>query len=185
MPSKVDLVSSALVLIGDTPINSLTGNERRAVVANQLYERVKQAELGKFAWGFARKKAQLALTTDTPVDSEYRSIYQLPTDLITLLKTYPNVDYQIIGDKLYTNVSSSLYVDYIYDCAEDDFPAHFSRVIEYALAKDFSHAIRDSDTTREIMAEEYINQSRMARAMDSQQHPQKSWRDQPFIKVRF
>ena len=185
MPSKVDLVSSALVLIGDTPVNSLSGNDRREVVANQLFERVKQAELAKFHWGFARKKAQLALTTDTPVDKEYRSIYQLPTDLITVIKISPMSGYKIIGDKLYTNLSGTVYIDYIYDCAEDDFPPHFSRVIEYALAKDFSNAIRDNNTTREIMAEEYIIQSRMARAMDSQQHPRESFRDQPFIKVRF
>lgn len=185
MPSKVDLVSSALVLIGDTPVNSLSGNDRREVVANQLFERVKQAELAKFHWGFARKKAQLSLTVDTPVDTEWRSIYQLPTDLITLIKIYPNVDYQIIGDKLYTNISSALYADYIYDCSEDDFPPHFSRVIEYALARDFAHAIRDNSTVRQMMAEEYLIQSRMARAMDAQQHPQESFRDQPFIKVRF
>jgi hypothetical protein len=185
MPSKTDLCSSALVLIGDKPIGDLYGTDRRSIVANQLYKRVKQAELAKFRWGFARKKAQLSLLAEEPIDSEWRSIYQLPTDLITLIKINPSVDYQIIGDKLYCNLSQALYAEYIYDIDETLFPPHFSRVMEYALAKDFSNAITDNNTTRQMMAEEYIIQSRMARAMDSQQHPQKSFRDQPFIKVRF
>jgi len=185
MPSKVDIVSSALVLIGDKPVNDLTGTDRRSVVANQLYERAKQNELSKFRWGFARKKIQLSLLTDIPVDQEWQSIYQLPSDLITLIKVYPNIKYQILGDKLYCNLNQALYAEYIHDVDEDDFPAYFTRTLEYALAKDFSGAITDSDNKRALMAEEYVIQSRMARATDSQQHPQDSFRDQPFIKVRY
>ena len=185
MPSKVDIVSSALVLIGDVPVNNLTGSDRRQVVANQLFERVKQGELAKFRWGFARKKEQLALTTETPVDNEWRYIYQLPTDLITLIKIYPNVNYQVLGDKLYTNINQALYAEYIYDISEDDFPPHFTRVLEYALAVDFAVAIREDNTTRQTMAELYVNQSRMARAMDSQQHPPSKFQDMPFITVRY
>ena len=81
MATKIDLVSAALVLIGDTPINSLIGNSRSQQVANALYDSIVQNELTKHRWGFARAKAQLALTTDTPVDQEWQSIYQLPADI--------------------------------------------------------------------------------------------------------
>ena len=40
MASKIDLISNALILIGDTPINALTGGSRRETVANNLYDNI-------------------------------------------------------------------------------------------------------------------------------------------------
>lgn len=185
MASKIDLVSNALILIGDNPINSLTGNSRAQQVANNLYDNVVQNELSKHRWGFARRKAQLSLLVDTPIDDEWRSIYQLPTDMIALIKLRPNVDYQILGDKVYTNLSQALYCDYIRNVAESEWPVYFSKMIEYALARDFASSIRDSAASADRMAQEYVNASRMARYTDSMQHPQKPIVNKPFISVRF
>lgn len=185
MASKIDLVSNALILIGDTPINSLTGNSRREQVAANLYDNIVKNELSKHRWGFARKKAQLSLLVDEPIDNDWRSIYQLPTDMIALIKLNPNVDYQIYGDKVYTNLSQELHCDYIYDAPESEWPIYFSKMIEYALARDFASSIRDSAASADRMAQEYVNASRMARYTDSMQHPQKPIVNKPFISVRF
>jgi hypothetical protein len=115
MASKIDLVSNALILIGDSPINTLDGNTRAQQVGSNLYDNIVKFELTKHRWGFARKKAQLSLTTDVPADPEWQSIYQLPSDLLVLIKLYPNTGYQVYGDKVYTNGKSALYCDYIYD----------------------------------------------------------------------
>ncbi len=185
MASKIDLISNALILIGDNPINSLTGNSRAQQVANNLYDNIVQNELTKHRWGFARRKAQLSLLVDEPIDDEWRSIYQLPTDLLTLIKIRPNVAYQIFGDKLYTNLSQELFCDYIRNVTEPEWPIYFSKMIEYALAKDFAPSIRDSSSSRVEMTNEYIIASRMARYTDSMQHPQTPIVDRPFIAVRF
>lgn len=185
MASKIDLISNALILIGDTPINSLTGNDRRQQVANNLYDNVVQSELSKFPWSFARRKAQLSLTTDEPIDNDWRSIYQLPTDLISLIKINPNVRYNIYGDKLYCNLSQKVTCDYIANVSESEWPVHFSKMIEYALASDFAISIRDNTSTSDSMAAKYVNQSRMARYNDSQQHPQTPIQNQPFLGVRY
>ncbi len=185
MASKIDLISAALVLIGDTPINTLTGNDRKQQVAAAIYDGVAQNELTKHRWGFARKKAQLSLTTDTPVDQEWRSIYQMPSDLLVLTKLYPNCNYQVLGSKVYTNISSALYCDYIYNVPESEWPAYFSKAVEYALAIDFATSIRDSSTIQQNMAALYETTARNARYQDSQQHPQTAIQDRPFINVRF
>ncbi|MCP3675275.1 MAG: hypothetical protein GY829_12490 [Gammaproteobacteria bacterium] len=184
MSSKIDLVSSALVLIGDSPINSLTGNTRAQQVANSLYDTIVQNELTKHRWGFARRKAQLSLTTDEPVD-EWKSIYQLPTDLLVLIKLNPRVNYQILGDKVYTNHSQALYCDYIKNVGESEWPVYFDAMVKYALAKDFATSIRDSSSIRQEMTNEYIIASGMARYTDSQQHPQTAIVSRPFIDVRY
>lgn len=184
MASKIDLVSSALILVGDKPINSLDGGDRRQTVASNLYDNIVKFELSKFRWGFARTKAQLSLTTDTPIDAEFDSVYQLPTDIIHLIKVYPNINYQIYGDKVYCNFSQKLTCDYIADVAESEWPFYFSKMIEYALARDFATSIRDSSTVADRMSQEYVNASRMARYTDAQQHPQTPIQSRPFLDVR-
>ena len=185
MASKIGLISHALILIGDLPITSHTGNSRAQVVANNLYDNIVQNELTKYRLGFARKKAQLNKDATAIVGTEWSDKYTLPSDLLTLIKLNPNQPYQIIENKVYINHSGDLYCDYIANVSESLFPAYFSKMIEYALARDFAMSIRDNATTKQIMAEEYINASRMARYTDSQQHPITPIQSRPFLDVRY
>jgi len=184
MSSKIDLISNALILIGDVSINDLVGNERRKVVARNLYDNIVNNELTKHRWGFARKKAQLSLLAAVPIGNEWDRAYELPADMVTLIKLSPRINYQVYGSQVYCNFNQALYCDYIYTATEDAWPVYFSKMIEYALARDFATSIRDSSSSRAEMAAEYENASRMARYTDSQQHPQVPIRSQPLIDVR-
>jgi len=185
MASKIQLISNALILIGDLPVTSLSGNTRAETVANNLYDNIVQNEISKFRWGFARRQAQLSLTTEVPIGTEWSSIYQLPVNMLNLIKLSPSINYQILGDKVYCNYSGSLYCDYIANVSESEWPVYFSKMIEYALAMDFAPSIRDSASAMQLLANQYLNASRMARFTDSQQHPQVAIQDRPFINVRF
>lgn len=184
MAAKIDLISNALILIGDVPINTLDGNDRRQVVASNLYDGIVKAELSKFDWSFARAKAQLSKTTDTVIDSEWRSIYQMPTDLLSLIKLKPNVPYEIYGNKIYTNTTGALYCDYTAEVSESLWPDYFAKMIEYALAVDFAMSITGNANAQAYVADKYLNQSRMARYTDSKQSPTIAIVDAPFIDVR-
>ena len=185
MASKIQLISNALILIGDLPITSLSGNSRAETVASNLYDNIVQNELSKFRWGFARKQAQLSLTVDTPIGTEWQSIYQLPADMLVLIKLDPSIPYQILGDKVYCNYSGNLYCDYVANVSETEWPPYFAKMIEYALAMDFAPSIRDSAASMQTLSQQYLISSRMARYTDSQQHPQTPIQDQPFINVRY
>jgi hypothetical protein len=185
MAAKINLISNALILIGDLPITSLVGDTRAQVVASNLYDNIVQNELTKYRWGFARKKAQLAKINGTPVGTEYDTMYQLPSDMLTLIKLNPGISYQILGDRVYCNYSGDLFCDYIYTVSEADWPVYFAKMIEYALAMDFAPSIRDSATSMEVLSGAYVNASRMARYTDAQQHPVTPIQDRPFVNVRF
>jgi hypothetical protein len=184
MASKIDLISNALILIGDLPINTFIGNERRKVVARNLYDNIIENELTKHRWGFARRQGPLSLLTASPESKEWQKAYQLPSDMLSLITLYPSINYQLYGKQIYCNYNQILHADYIWKVPEDNWPPYFSKMIEYALAKDFASSIRDSATSKQAMAEEYLMASRMARYTDSQQHPQVAFRDRPFISVR-
>ena len=106
--SAVNIASNALVLIGDSPISAL--NE--SPVANALYDQSYKSLLSIHRWRFATKKAQLAQLATAP-QNEFSYQYQLPADLIYLIKPLNRQDYEIYGDKFYTN-SSSVDIDYIF-----------------------------------------------------------------------
>ena len=97
MSSKIQLISNALILIGDLPITSLSGNSRAQTVANNLYDNIVQMEMTKFRWGFARKIAQLSLSVNTPAGNEWDAIYELPADLLFLIKINPRSNYALFG----------------------------------------------------------------------------------------
>lgn len=185
MASKIDLISAALTLIGDVSINTLIGDSRSQKVASALYDTIVQNELTRSRWGFARTKAQLSLTTDAPLDNDFKSIYQLPSDMLILIKINPLVNYKIYGDKLYCNLTQELHCDYIYNAPESEWPVYFSKMVQYALAKDFATSIRDSASARNEMSNEYLNASADAMSRDAQQYPQEQIRSNPFTAVRF
>lgn len=186
MASKIDLVSNALILIGDNPINSLTGNAKAQVVASNLYDSIVQAELSKHDWGFARKKVQVSKTTDTLPDSEYDSVHQLPSDLLVLREVRPRQGYRVYGKKIYSNNGTQkMTIDYTANVAESFWPPYFEEMIQYALARNFATPIRDSAAARAEMTNEYLNASRMARYQDSQQYPTEQLASSPFIEARW
>ena len=125
------------------------------------------------------------LTASSIEPSGWKSIYQLPTDLLCLITVTPDSSFQRFGDKVYSNSSQAQYADYIANVTEDEWPVYFSKMIEYALAMDFAASIRDSSSARGEMAAAYVNASRMARFTDSQQHPTQPIRSNPFTTVRF
>ena len=195
--SKLSLINNALILIGDVPLTSLTSGTRAQVVATSLYDNIIENELSKHRWGFARKIVQLSLDAAVPVGNEWQAKYTLPADLLALIKLDPSINYQIIENKVYCNMgiqptvaipepnNPPLFCDYINKPSEADWPAYFAKMIEYALAMDFAPSIRDSASSMQILANQYLNASRMARYTDSQQHPQVAIQDRPFINVRY
>ena len=201
MASKLELINSALILIGDVPLTSLTSGTRAQVVATTLYDNIVQSELSKFRWGFARRQEQLFRAGAPGVGTlvplfDWSAVYRLPLNMVSLIRLSPSIPYQVYSEEItspepagnqavYVNYEGDLFADYIYNVSEIDWPAYFSKMIEYALAMDFAPSIRDSASSMQTLAQQYLNASRMARYTDSQQHPQTPIQDRPFINVRY
>ena len=214
MATKLSLINNALILIGDVPLTSLNSGTRAQVVATSLYDNIVQSELSKFRWGFARTQTEMlrsVIPNTNPAvpfvpSFQWQAAYFVPEDCLSLITVSPSVPYQIYAEEdspdttrsqmVYCNFDSAInnsgqytptnfYADYIRNVAENEWPAYFAKMIEYALAMDFAPSIRDSASSMQILANQYLNASRMARYTDSQQHPQTPIQDRPFINVRF
>jgi hypothetical protein len=180
--SKVQLSSNALILLGDSPISSFTEEGAGAVTASNLYESSYLSILSSHRWNFATKKATLAKLTALP-KNEYKYQFQMPTDMVLLITTYPTSRYRILGDKLYSD-SSTVEIDYIYRITEDKFPAYFIKAFEFYLASQFAIPITEDLNKADIMQRFYERESRKARYADSQSQPAVPIQDDPYIRVR-
>lgn len=87
--NSVTICNLALSHIGNYSISAFTDPTKEAKISKALYEPTLDALLRSFAWGFATKRKNLALLTETY--SGYDFAYAYPTDCLNIIKIYnPN-----------------------------------------------------------------------------------------------
>lgn len=182
MSSKIETASNALVRIGVPPISSFTEGGAAGVVANNIYEPTILAILTETRWRFAAAKRLLAKLTSTPLN-EWSNAFQLPSDLILMYRVYPNSNYEIYENKLYSN-NNSVSIDYLFRPDESRWPAYFQLAVEYKLASEFALTVTNNSTKAKIYEEKYQQQIVKARFADAQGRPATPMQRSNYISVR-
>lgn len=182
MSSDIEISSNALVRLGVPPISSYAEGGGAGIVAENLYEPTVRAILTETRWRFASTKRQLAQLSAAPIN-EFNYAYQLPSDLILLFRVYPYEDYEIFGDKLYTN-AQTVEVDYLYRPAESKWPPYFQLAVEFRLASEFAMTITNSRSRAEHYEIKYTEQIKKARHADAQGRPSDPIQNSKYIQVR-
>jgi|TARA_R110000744_G_scaffold358343_1_gene465428 hypothetical protein len=189
--TKVDICSTALILIGANTITSFSDDSTEANVCNVVYEDILKSSLTRHRWRFATEQSQLSLLTATPT-GRYAYAYQLPTSpellqLITLTVNDHVIPYERYGDKVYLDnygSSSSVICDYTFRQDEAEFPPHFILALEYSLASLFAGSIaRDSGMIRQF-AEMAERQYLISKHIDSSERTTKVIDHSRFINLR-
>lgn len=191
------MLSAAMVLAGEKPMNSLTDQRYGAQVGAALFDMVYESEVASNRWRFACKKAQLSQINSLP-PNEWQFCYQLPPDMLIPLGFYgigPDRTYEIYGDVMYTNVLSNpgpigvstppiLTFDYMFKPDPATVPSYFSLLVTLALAKHMIKPITDSDSAQTKAEQAYNLQRSRAQFIDAQGRPNRPLQHQPFTQVR-
>lgn len=180
--TKIGLISSALVLCGETPLNSLSDNRYGATVGSNLFELLYENELQSHPWRFSMKKAALSRLNVTPLN-QYAYVHQIPADCLLVRHVYPITDYDIYGDRIYSN-NTTVELDYQFKPGVGDVPAYFATLMTYALARDMVKPITESDKAVQIMEGKYARQRDRAMYADSQGRPNQAVVHSPFVAAR-
>lgn len=182
--TKIALISRALILCGEQPLNALTDDRYGATVGSNLFELIYENELQTGTrWRFACKKRALSLLTSAPLN-EWQYAFQMPSDMLLPLGIYPRgVKYEIYGDHMYTN-ASAVDFDYMFKPDISRVPAYFAQLMVYALAKDMIKPITESETAVDKMTAKYNVQRSRAQFADAQGRPNQPIADSPFTDVR-
>lgn len=195
--TKLSMLSAALVLCGEKPMNSLTDPRYGAAVGAALFDMVYETELQSNRWRFACKKAQLSQVNNIP-PNEFQYVFALPSDLLLPIGFWgvgPDRSYEIYGNLLYTNIKSNpgpvnntvtpvLTLDYMYKPDPSTVPSYFSLLVTYALARDMLKPITENDTAAQAMGVKYERQRNKAMFIDAQGRPNRPLQNNPFVQVR-
>jgi hypothetical protein len=183
MPTKIDIVSNALLLIGHPPISSFDSDQGAgATVGSALYDTTLEYLLSTTYWRFAVKQQQLNRLTATPLQG-WQYAFQIPTDAITIYRVSPRSNYQIYGDLIYCN-QTALLADYVFKPEASDLPTYFVQAFQYKLAADFAISVTNDTQKSGLYENKYREEVRIAMAADAKSHPPVSIMDQPFTDVR-
>lgn len=180
--TKIQIISDALVLCGEKPLNSLSDNRYGATVGSNLFELLYENEIQSNRWRFSCNKAQLSRLAASPLN-EWTYAYQLPSDMLLPIGCYPRQDYEIYGTRVYTN-ASTFALEYQFKPDVSLVPAYFNLLMVYQMAQNMIKPITESDSAVAIMNKAYTRQRNVALFADSQGRPNKAIVDSPFTDVR-
>lgn len=180
--SKIGMISSALVLIGETPLQSLSDDRYGAQVGSDLFDMLYETEIQSNRWRFSCAKKALGRLNVTPLN-EWQYAYALPSDMLLPLGVFPRASYEIYADRIYTN-RTSIDLEYQFKPELSKLPAYFALLMAYALARDMVKPITESDTAVTIFEGKYTRQRNRAMFADAQGRPNKAIVDSPFTDIR-
>lgn len=167
--SLIGIYNLALVPLGVDRVLDPDEETEHARKCNEIYPYIRDEELSAHPWNFATMQAQCALTTET-VLFDYTYAYQKPSDCLRIIKIYEDDDaYQVVGDLIYTDVST-LYIEYIKQITDTNvFSSAFKTVLAARLKYELCFALTGSRTMTLELFEVLQRTRKMAKAIDAQE----------------
>lgn len=168
----VDIANMALGILTESPIDSLDEDSRAARMCNLHFDTVREAELTKREWVFARKTALVE-----PVALDYTTdgwswSYELPSDALRLLPDDCGFagPWRQEGSTVTTIEGGARLVRYIANLIDpNDWPAVFTDVLVAALAVKIAHPITAKTTMVELAKQSYREAVGQAQAVNAVQ----------------
>jgi len=177
MASVVDMVNSALNLLGASTISALTDDTKNARLVNQRYEPVRNRVFRSHAWNCLHKRVQLARNSTAPV-VEYSYAYALPSDCLRVLKIHNGttdsiasaLDYKLEGRNIVTD-EGTVYLIYIaLDTDPNNYDTYLQESVSHQLAADICYAVTNNATLANnymARADERLREARFTDATEN------------------
>lgn len=191
MASVVEIVNSALNLLGASTITALTDDSKNARICNQRYEPIRNRIFRSHPWNCLLKRVQLAQDTTAPV-VEYAYSYTLPSDCLRVLKLHTgaldsieaDIKYNIEGRKLVTDEATVyiLYVALITD--PNQYDTYLQEALAAQLAADIAYGITNNATLAKYYQEQADERLREARFIDATENSISSLESNEFTDAR-
>ena len=180
--SDIALASNAMLLLGGKTIASFTDGSTESQIASNLFEHSYKFLLSVHRWRFAVKQEKLARLTAAP-EALFSYQFQLPIDIIYLIRTIDNQRYEIYGDKLYSN-SLEVTVEFVHNVNSDMIPSYFAKVVEYYLAFQFAVPLTGDLDKASFYEGQYNKALIKAKFTDSSSRPNQTFINNRYTDVR-
>lgn len=177
VPSEVEIVNHALLLLGEKTITSLADNTVRASIANSIYALTRNAVLRAHPWSCAISRATLSPLSTAP-SFGWKQSFPLPTDPYCLRVLALNDDqecgeggdtWKVEGRNLLTNTGSAniRYIGKITDVTQYD--ALLYQALAFRLASAMAFPITGKPALSQQMWQFYSGILQEARTINGQE----------------
>jgi hypothetical protein len=169
MATAVEIWNSGIILVGLEEILSFEDQSNEAKLGSVLYDTIKQNALQAHPWRFSIKQKVLSRAQDDPLNRFERS-FILPSDSLRIIDTYPNMQYEIFENRLFTD-QTEVSLEYQFDPGEQRYPVYFRHYLELRSAQYLASAALEDVSKTNAFRNLADEQERRARNIDSQQQP--------------
>ena len=169
MASEVDIINSAMNMIGSSNIIARDEDSKAARVSNQRYDSIRDAVLRAHPWNCAVTRRSLAPDSETPAfDWDFQ--FTLPADpycLRVLRLDYLDIEFRVEGRKIVSNESSInlIYIARVTD--PNEYDTLLQESIAARLAADVSFTLSQSTSLTQNMFNLYESKLKEARFVDA------------------
>lgn len=189
MVADVDVVNSALRLIGGGRIPNLTDDAPPAPAANDVYSNLLDDLLRQHLWNFATKREKLGQLSTAPTFG-FDHAYAVPSDWIRTVSAHPSdglYDRMVYKEELVAGVraivtsADEVFLRYVSRVTDPNlWSADFRRAMVSALARDLAVPVANSNTLHQEYTKQHrrdINRAKSSDAMGSspEVRPRGSW----------
>lgn len=185
MANKSEIASRALSKLGEPRVANIeTTDTKPARVIRDMYDIVRNAMIAAYPWNFAVTRAQLAKDATAPAWG-YDNRYQVPSDFLALLQIKNNPEYRIEKGYILTDEGAPIYIKYIALITnEGDFDPLFTEAFATRLAYEACEQITQSNTKKQILAQELEQSIKEAYASDAIQDQPQELQDDEWLLSR-
>lgn len=183
MSSRIKIISDAVIKLGDDPVTTLDDGRTAAEAGDARYDGVIGALLTRHHWRFATKHATLSQLTGTAIEP-WTYYYQVPSDCLMILRTYPTSNYAQFGDQIHSHVDD-LEIEYIYKPSESKFPNYFVELAIAAMAAELAIPVTGARSLKQEMKQEMELALAHAFWADAQGSPPVAFVDSPLVNSRW
>ena len=184
--TDLNVINQALTgAMGEGRISDLQDPDEqstKAQVMRENYEAVSEAAQTVTNWRFNTTKVALSKLSEAP-PNRWAAAWQLPTDNLKVLYTWPPGNYEIQGNKLFSNNTDSIEIDYQRKLGEALWPSWFLRYVVAALVLRTVRGVTGDDPTQS-MHDELKNARDDGFFEDAQQQPNQAPLPNPFVDCR-
>ncbi len=187
--SDVSVCNLALQKLGAARIVSLTEDSRNARSVNACYEALRDAEIRRYKWGFAKTRATLAPSAIEP-DHTYLYAFPLPADCLRLLPPARNgLDWQVESHEganaILTNDGDTLEIEYLKRVTDPTkFDPCFVEMLAAKIAWHCCEEITQSNAKKEAINTEYRDLRAEARRMNAFEYTAEEAPEDPWLAAR-
>lgn len=176
-PTKFDIASHALMLIGANPVTDFASGSDESQAAGAFFQTTANNWLSLYDWQFATTTVQLNRMSEAP-RSAWSAAYQQPADQIKIQNVKVNginIPFDRFKDKIHCNAGETedVFCDYTRQIEPEYWPPYFTELMENALAKKFSTVLAAKIDLKASFSGDLETQFRLAKNADARQQTTK------------